>query len=539
MESFRKLGVNEALMNALKEHKFTEPSEIQEKTIPLVLAGKDVLGGAQTGSGKTLAFGVGLLQNCVKGKGIQALILTPTRELAEQIKKALHQFARYNPLNIVSVYGGVSIQPQIHDIRRADIVVGTPGRLLDHLQRNTLNLRDITTLILDEADRMLDMGFIDDVRKIISQCPKKRQTLLFSATLSREITRLSTDYMHNPVEISAGQQVDPTKLKQTYYEIANQGKFSLLVHFLKHEKTGLVMVFCNTRHGVDFVARGLNSAGIEAEPIHGGLSQNKRTKTLADFHSGKAYVLVCSDVAARGLDIKGVSHVYNYDIPPNSKDYIHRIGRTARAGTEGEAISLLTERDYENMRAVLNDSQIHIKRMEVPAGIEMIEHKRHYADRGGRGREDSRGGRGGGSRFAGRSRGYGSGRFQGSGRSSGGYQGSRNYGRDRPSSERGYSPRSSSSGGAAGYVQNKDGTYARASPSSGHYGARSEGYGDRSRGRSSGGSNYHRPSSGGSRGGEYRSREGGRGRPGEGGRSSGGYGRGGERSGYSRPRRRF
>ncbi|MBU2523360.1 MAG: DEAD/DEAH box helicase [Nanoarchaeota archaeon] len=542
MESFRKLGVNEALIKALKEHNFTEPSEIQEKTIPLVLAGKDILGGAQTGSGKTLAFGTGLLQNCEKGKGIQALILTPTRELAEQIKKALHQFARYNPLSIVSIYGGVSIQPQIHDLRRADIVVGTPGRILDHLQRNTLNLKEVKTLILDEADRMLDMGFIDDVRKIISQCPKKRQTLLFSATLSREITRLSTDYMHNPVEILAGQQVDPTKLKQTYYEVANQGKFSLLVHFLKHEKAGLVMVFCNTRHGVDFVSRNLNSAGIEAEPIHGGLSQNKRTKTLESFHSGKTYVLVCSDVAARGLDIKGVSHIYNYDIPPNSKDYIHRIGRTARAGKEGEAISLLTERDYENMRSVLNDSQIHIKRMEVPANIEIIAQRKHYADRGGRGRDQ---GRSSGSRYSGRSRGYQSVRSGGQsrggyqGRSSGrGYGGGRNYSRDRPSSERSYHSAGSSSSGHSGYVKNADGTYAKARPSSGHYGARSEGYGDRSRG-----SNYHRESKGRSFGGdhrgrEHRSHEGGRERSSSGGHGRSG-GRSGERSGYSRPRRRF
>ncbi len=485
MESFRKLGINEALMKVLKDMHFTEPSEIQEKTIPLVVQGKDVIGGSATGSGKTLAFGAGILQNSERGKGIQALILTPTRELAEQIRKALHQFSKYNPLHIISVYGGVSINPQIHDLRSADVVVGTPGRILDHLQRDTIDLRGVKMLVLDEADRMLDMGFIDDVRRIISQCPRKRQTLLFSATISQEISRLASDYMNHPTEISAEQFVDPTKLKQTYYEVPRDMKFSILVHFLRQEKTGLVMVFCNTRHGVDLISKNLGIAGIEAEPIHGGLSQNRRSRTLEIFSGGKAHVLVCSDVAARGLDIKNVSHVYNYDIPKTSKEYIHRIGRTARAGEEGEAISILTEMDYDNMRAVLNDSQIKIKRVEVPQGVERIMIARHPRESRfhGRGDREERGG------YRGRARGYAGGREGGhSGRSTGGGRGSYgrsggSYGRSggsygRPREGGHYGARNEGHGSSEhpGYVKNTDGTYSKASSSHGEY--RSHGSGE-------------------------------------------------------------
>lgn len=466
MESFRKLGISEEVLKAVKEHGFQEPSEIQEKTIPLVVQGKDVIGGSATGSGKTLAFGAGIIQNSRHGEGIQALILTPTRELAEQIRKALHQFSRYHPLKIISVFGGVSINPQIDELRKADIVVGTPGRILDHLSRNTLDLKHVKILVLDEADRMLDMGFIDDVEKIISQCPKKRQTLLFSATISREISRLAGRYMHSPVEISAEQYVDPSKLAQFYYGVSDDIKFSLIVHLLKHEKSGLVMVFCNTRRGVDYVERNLKNAGINAQAIHGGLSQNKRTQTMESFHSGKVLVLVCTDVAARGLDIKNVSHVYNYDIPKTSKEYIHRIGRTARAGKEGKAVSILTERDYDNMRAVLSDSSISIKPEPMPKDIERITLQRgHYGGRPGRegyGREH----RGGYGREHGR--GYQSRGRHGDGGSR--YPRSRegSYGRRLHGGGRSYGAHSEGQqSDQPRYIKNPDGTYSKAT---GHYG---------------------------------------------------------------------
>ena len=366
MEEFRKLGIIEPVLRALKDERFEKPSEIQEKTIPLVLAGRDVIAGSATGSGKTLAFGSGIIQNCERGKGLQSLILTPTRELAEQVSKALKRFSRYKPLEIVSVYGGVSINPQIEKLRTADVVVGTPGRILDHLERSTIRLDRVKILVLDEADRMFDMGFIDDVRKIISRCPEQRQTLLFSATISQDIAKLTHRYMRNPVKISAEAYVDPRKLIQVYYNVLDNMKFSLLVHLLKHEKTGLVMVFCNSRTSVDFVANNLRHNGINALGIHGGFSQEKRNRTMESFHSQNVSVLVCTDVASRGLDIKGVSHIYNYDTPKESKQYIHRIGRTARAGKEGRAINLISDRDHENFSRVLRDNDVKVAKEQTP-----------------------------------------------------------------------------------------------------------------------------------------------------------------------------
>ncbi|VVB78137.1 putative ATP-dependent RNA helicase [uncultured archaeon] len=366
MENFRKLGISEQILKSLQEHNFEKPSEIQELTIPLVLQGKDVIAGASTGSGKTLAFGSAILQNTKRDYGLQSLVLTPTRELAEQISKALNKFSKHNPLNIIPVYGGVSINPQIEDLESAEVVVGTPGRILDHLQRGTIELKRLKILVLDEADRMLDMGFKEDVEKIISQCPENRQTLLFSATISEDISRMASKFMKNPEEISAEQYVDPTLLTQVYYDIDDGLKFSLLVNLLEHEDAKLVMVFCNTRKNVDFVANNLKSNGIDSLPIHGGFSQEKRNKIMEKFHSQKVQVLVCTDVAARGLDIKGVSHVYNYNIPLDNKEYVHRIGRTARAGKEGKVINLVSSRDYDNFRNVLKDDEIKIKALEPP-----------------------------------------------------------------------------------------------------------------------------------------------------------------------------
>ncbi len=366
MEEFKKLGLSEPILRVIKEEGFKEPSEIQRKTIPLVLSGRDVIGGSATGSGKTLAFVSGIIQKSKNEGGIQALILTPTRELADQIAKSLKMFSKYRPLKTAVLVGGLSITPQIEKLRTADVVVATPGRTLDHIERRTIDLRGVKTLILDEADRMLDMGFIDDVERIIRSCPRNRQTLLFSATISDDINRLSRKYMNNPVMVSAIAHVDPKKLAQVYYDVLDNMKFSLLVHLLKHEKSKLVMVFCNTRENVDFVAMNLKANGIESMAIHGGFSQEKRNKTMDTFHSKNTHVLVCTDVAARGLDIKDVSHVYNYDIPKNSKEYIHRIGRTARAGKEGMAVNIVAPRDHSNFNNVLKDNAIDVKMEETP-----------------------------------------------------------------------------------------------------------------------------------------------------------------------------
>ena len=366
MEKFRKLGIIEPVLKSIKDERFESPTEIQEKAIPLVLEGKDVIAGAATGSGKTLVFGSAIIQGCERGIGAQALILTPTRELAEQESNALKKFSRYKPLEILAVYGGVSINPQIKKLRTADVIVATPGRMLDHIRRKTVNLSGVRILVLDEADRMVDMGFIRDVESIIRACPTQRQTMLFSATITKELAYISQRYMKNPVKISAERYVDPSKLAQIYYDIPDNMKFSLLVHLLRNEKANLVMVFCNTQINTDFVADNLRLSGVPAMAIHGRMSQEKRNSTIESFHSSRIRVLVCTDVAARGLDIKGVSHVYNYDTPRESKQYIHRIGRTARAGKEGIAVNLVSSRDYENFDRVLRENDVHIEKVQTP-----------------------------------------------------------------------------------------------------------------------------------------------------------------------------
>ena len=350
---FEKLGLSSNLLEAIKRIDITEPTQIQRESIPHILKGKDVVGESATGSGKTIAFGAGIVENCIPGKGLQALVLTPTRELAEQVMKVLRQLSR--GLRTISVYGGVSINPQMDQLRRADVVVATPGRLLDHLERRTIDLSRLKILVLDEADRMLDMGFIDDVERIIRACPRERQTLFFSATISPRIRDLANKHMNNPVNISATKMVDPDKLKQVYYDVDKNRKLSLLVHLLQHDNSGLAMIFCNTRRTTDFVVRNLKANRIKAIAIHGGLSQNKRARTIDLFNKAKAGVLVCTDVAARGLHINNVSHVFNYEIPSDPKDYVHRIGRTARAGESGKVVNILCNYDHDNFARILDE----------------------------------------------------------------------------------------------------------------------------------------------------------------------------------------
>jgi len=366
MNEFEKLGLDKNLIRVLDELRITVPTEIQQETIPHVLEGKDVIGNASTGSGKTLAFAAGLLKKSVEGEKLQALVLTPTRELAEQIAQVIRSFAKYTKLEVQEIYGGVNIDRQVVGLRHAEIVVGTPGRILDHLQRRTINFSALKILVLDEADRMADMGFLPDVERIISHCPKKRQTLLFSATTSQDVSYIARKHMNEPITVTVEQYVDPSKLQQVFYDVSHKEKFSLLVHLLKAEKSGIVMVFCNTRRNVDLVVMNLKRYDIHALAIHGGLDQKKRLKTIEKFHSQQADILVCTDVAARGLDIKDVTHVYNYDSPKTSGEYIHRIGRTARAGKEGMAISIVSSRDYENFRNVKSDDSLTIKQVDVP-----------------------------------------------------------------------------------------------------------------------------------------------------------------------------
>lgn len=366
MKKFEELGLSRELSDILKSEGIENPTEIQEKAIPLALKGKDIVGASATGSGKTLAFSSPIIEHLKHEKNVQALVLTPTRELAEQVSGLIHKFSNRKGINVVSVYGGVSIENQIRKLGSADVVVGTPGRILDHMQRGSLRLNKIKILVLDEVDRMFDMGFHKDVEKIIKECPKERQTMLFSATISSEMDYLARKYTRDATSVSVKVYHDSTKLKQVYYDIDARDKFSLLVHLLKKENADLVMVFCSTRRNVDFVANNLKLSGINAKAIHGGMEQSKRIRTLNEFHGKGVGVLVCTDVAARGLDIKGVSHIYNYDLPKTSVEYIHRIGRTARAKSDGIVINLLCGRDYENFSNILSDRKIQIKNEEAP-----------------------------------------------------------------------------------------------------------------------------------------------------------------------------
>jgi ATP-dependent RNA helicase DeaD len=379
MTKFEDLNLSKDLLKIIKKRGFEEPTEIQEKSIPYVLDGKDVVAESATGSGKTLAFSAGIIESTKPSAGIQSVIIAPTRELANQITQELDKFSKFSNFKTCTVYGGVSINPQIKQLKSANIVIATPGRFIDHMQRRTIKLDRVNTLILDEADRMFEMGFIDDIKRIISGLPKKRQTLLFSATISRDVAYLAKKFMHDPIKINVESRVDPSKLTQFYYDIKPNEKFSLLYHLLKEEDSDLVMVFCNTRKNVDFVAKNLQDLGINALAIHGGFSQDKRTKTMDKFNAQSFRVLVCTDVAARGLDIKGVSHVYNYDVPNESKQYVHRIGRTARAGKEGIAVTLLCHRDYENFSRVMNEQHVNVIEQQIPA-FEKVKLKRVSRD---------------------------------------------------------------------------------------------------------------------------------------------------------------
>lgn len=378
------------LKKAFLELGFEEMTDIQKKVIPLIQEGRDVIGQSQTGSGKTAAFGFPILEKVQHNHGIQSLVLVPTRELCEQVTSELRKFSKYKKTSITSVYGGVSINPQIDHLRYADIVVGTPGRTLDHLQRGTIDLRKARILVLDEADKMFEMGFIDDIKKIISQVPRERQTLLFSATISHQVHDIAQNYMKNPVKIKVQSYVEKEKMVQYFYNVNSRDKFSLLIHILKHEAPKLAIIFCATRKRVDVVGTNLNRNGVRCISLHGGLSQNRRKKSLEMFHKNEARILVASDVAARGLDIKNVSHIINYDIPKTSKEYIHRIGRTARAGEEGKVISLLSEQDYDNFRNVLGDRSIVVQKLELPqfqrvpfAAAVREHHQRAYGKRTG------------------------------------------------------------------------------------------------------------------------------------------------------------
>jgi len=383
------LNLNSNLLHSIKDLGYTELTPIQEKCIPEIRQGKDVVGQSSTGSGKTVAFGLPIIEKVEPGKGVQSLVLTPTRELCVQVTDAINALGKYMHVRAASVYGGVGIEPQIHAIRKAEIIVGTPGRIIDHIRRKTISFGNVKILVLDEADRMFDMGFIEDVEFIIGNVPKKRQTLRFGATIPHEVHRLVEKHLQSPVMIKTQIYVAKHLMKQAYYDVRPDEKFSLLVHLLKKNSEGIALVFCATRRESNVVGRNLSMQGLRVMTIHGGLTQNRRFDAMEAFKRGIVNVLVATDVAARGIDIKNISHVYNYDVPKSSEEYVHRIGRTARAGMEGDAVTILTNRDHDNFRNVLRDRTLDIRKAEMPE-FEMIRFNRpERFDRGDRFRQRS------------------------------------------------------------------------------------------------------------------------------------------------------
>ncbi|MBD3208910.1 DEAD/DEAH box helicase [Candidatus Woesearchaeota archaeon] len=355
MVTFADFGLKQELLRALDDLGFSEPTAIQEQAVPLVLAGEDVIGMSYTGSGKTAAFGVPLLHNVEDGYGLQVLILSPTRELAVQIAGELEKFGKYIVCNVATVYGGVAYEPQLRAMKEAHVLVATPGRLLDHLRQGNVDLSGIFSTVLDEADKMVEMGFIEDVEDILSYTPEDRQLLLFGATLAGEIERIKEQYMFEPKVAKATLHVDDDLLRQYYYNVRPHEKFSLLLHLLRKERTDQVMVFCSTRSTVELVSDNLSLQGVENVIIHGKMAQNSRLRAISRFNRGEVKVLVASAVAARGLDIKDVSHVFNYDVSQDPQEYVHRIGRTARAGESGKAITLLAPQDHDAFSLVFRN----------------------------------------------------------------------------------------------------------------------------------------------------------------------------------------
>ena len=351
--SFNKLGLSPALLKAIQDKGYTKPSEIQKEAIPEILKGNDILAGAQTGTGKTAAFALPILhtlQNAEsKRRRVRVLVLVPTRELASQVGESFRDYGSNLRFRTSILYGGVSINTQIDKIKKGvDIVVATPGRLLDHLNQKTLNLFELETFVLDEADRMLDMGFIRDIKKILKYLPEEKQNLLFSATFPNEIKSLADTLLNSPKRIQVkSNNSTADKVEQVIYPVDKSRKRELLAHCIKEENWFQVLVFSRTKHGANKLAQQLNKEGIDADALHGNKSQAQRTRALKDFKDSKTQVLVATDIAARGIDISLLPHVVNFDLPYVPEDYIHRIGRTARAGQEGKAISLVSADEHK------------------------------------------------------------------------------------------------------------------------------------------------------------------------------------------------
>lgn len=369
MTKFNELGISDPVMKALEKMGFEEATPIQAETIPLALAGNDVIGQAQTGTGKTAAFGIPMIERIDKQKKqIQGLVVAPTRELAVQVAEEINRLTKFMGIRALAIYGGQPMQRQIRALKDGpQIVVATPGRLLDHMRRKTIRTDTIVTTVLDEADEMLNMGFIDDIRDILKGIPDTRQTLLFSATMPKEIRNIASTLMKNPQEVRVkAKEMTVENIKQFFIEVPEKFKFDTLNNHMDIYSPELAIVFARTKKRVDEITEGLQTRGYRAEGIHGDLTQGKRMSVLNKFKNARIEVLVATDVAARGLDISGVTHVYNFDIPQDPESYVHRIGRTGRAGKTGEAISFVTPREMGHLHLIEKTTKSKMKRLAPP-----------------------------------------------------------------------------------------------------------------------------------------------------------------------------
>lgn len=378
MKTFAEFGLEPKVLQAITELGFEESTPIQSKSIPIALTGSDLIGQAQTGTGKTAAFGIPLINKIPTSEDrIVALIMTPTRELAIQVSEEIGKLTRFKGLRSLPIYGGQEIGRQIRALKkRPQIIIGTPGRLLDHINRKTIRLDDVQTVVLDEADEMLDMGFMEDITSILSLIPENRQTMLFSATMPPNIQKLAQQFLKNPEHVSViPKQVSVPLIDQAYIEVHERQKFDALSRLIDMESPDLAIIFGRTKRRVDELSEALQKRGYSADGLHGDLSQNQRDAVMRKFRDGSIDVLVATDVAARGLDVSGVSHVINFDLPQDPESYVHRIGRTGRAGKEGTAWSFVTPRELDHLHFIEKVTRHRIPKKPLPSMAEAIEGK--------------------------------------------------------------------------------------------------------------------------------------------------------------------
>ncbi|MFD0870011.1 DEAD-box ATP-dependent RNA helicase CshA [Chlamydia abortus] len=378
MKNFQEFGLEPKVLKAITEMGFEEATPIQAKTIPLAMQGLDLIGQAQTGTGKTAAFSVPLIHKIQPSEDkIVALVMCPTRELAIQVAEEIEKLGRFKGIRSLPIYGGQDIVKQIRALKkRPQIIIGTPGRLLDHINRKTIKLEDVRTVVLDEADEMLDMGFMDDIQSILSLVPDERHTMLFSATMPPNIQKLAQQFLNNPQHVSViPKQVSAPLIQQSYIEVHEKQKFEALCRLIDMEAPDLAIIFGRTKRRVDELSEALQKRGYSAEGLHGDLSQNQRDTVMRKFRDGSIDVLVATDVAARGLDVSGVSHVVNFDLPQDPESYVHRIGRTGRAGKEGTAWTFVTPREIDHLHFIERVTRHRIARKPLPSLAEAIEGK--------------------------------------------------------------------------------------------------------------------------------------------------------------------